>query len=179
VILSEGAACREVERFTRAYRWVEKVRSSGLVTQERTLDLGPFRDRLLHADLTGAAFDAGWRAVPWSEKLLGRLVLPVLALAMGLAGPKRWLAKNLEQDDLPSRQEILLAGLFKSEAVIVDARDTHLRQVITAYHREHAAERRIVGVLWGAGHMRAITRVLLQELGYRVAIAEWVTVLTF
>ena len=60
------------------------------------------------------------------------------------------MTKNLEQDDLPSRQEVLLAGLFKSEAVIVDARDAHLRQVITAYHREHAAERRIVGVLWGA-----------------------------
>ena len=173
-ILYEGVASRQVERFTRAYRWVEKVRSSGLVTQD-ALDLRPFRDRLIHADLAGESFDAGWRGVPWWDKLLRQLALPWLMLAMGLAGPRRWLARTLEQDDLPSRQEVLMAGVFAGDAVILGARDAHLREVILAYQRDHGFEHQTVGVLWGAGHMRAITHVLLQELGYRVAGAEWLT----
>ena len=172
-------ASREVERFTRAYRWVEKVRSSGLVTQERTLDLGPFRDRLLHADLTGAAFDAGWRAVPWSDKLLGRLVLPVLTLAMV------WRAQALGDQEPGAGRFALVPGGPPGRPL--QERGGHRgragRPPAAGHHclppgaRGRAPER--VGVLWGARHMRAVTRVLLQELGYGVAGAEWVTVLMF
>jgi hypothetical protein len=36
--------------------------------------------------------------------------------------------------------------------------------------------RSLVGVCWGAGHMRAVIALLHTRLGYRIVSASWITV---
>jgi len=49
---------------------------------------------------------------------------------------------------------------------------THLQKL----YDSHRQDKKIVGVVYGARHMRNIIRFLLGRLNYRVAKAEWVTV---
>lgn len=86
-------------------------------------------------------------------------------------------------DDLPSRDEVLYQDemLDNMDALLVDERDRHLIRQIESLH--NAATSKVgttdvqtIGILYGAWHMRAVMRFLLDDLKYRVADAEWITV---
>jgi hypothetical protein len=64
----------------------------------------------------------------------------------------------------------------KLDTLLLDERDrqliTHLKNLCDSHRRD----KMIVGVVYGAMHMRNIIRFLLGGLNYRVEKAEWVTV---
>lgn len=55
-------------------------------------------------------------------------------------------------------------------------RDARLIRVLGEIHRDRAAERVKVGVVFGAYHMPAVAAHLCGQLGYIAASAEWLTV---
>jgi hypothetical protein len=62
------------------------------------------------------------------------------------------------------------------DALLLDERDRRLITHIQKLYDFHRQDKKIVGVVYGARHMRNIIRFLLGSLNYRVAKAEWVTV---
>jgi hypothetical protein len=120
-----------------------------------------------------------WRQIPRHERAFLVLGLPVILLAMCLAGPRRTLSTYLEREDLPSRTEILMADAYRSEDLILTQRDQLLANRIRSLVSEPAKAPGVVGIVWGARHMPAVTRILLGELHYRVRAAEWVTAFTY
>jgi hypothetical protein len=58
----------------------------------------------------------------------------------------------------------------------MDERDRRLNTHLQKLYDSHRQDKKIVGVVYGARHMRNIIRFLLGRLNYRVAKAEWVTV---
>src|SRR5207249_1145298 len=98
-----------------------------------------------------------------------------------LYGTRAYLARQMDLDDLPSRREILAAGgdFDPVDEAIINRRDARLLEHLQqAYQDQTPDAPRVIGVVWGARHMRAVTRLLMGKLKYRVATAEWITVFT-
>jgi hypothetical protein len=164
---------------TTSHRIAGRIRGSGLVAQGEAFDLWSLGPRVVNTDVSGEEFDARWRKVALRERLFLAVGLPIFVAAMCLAGPKRALAPYLERNNLPSREEELRSGEMQSDEVLVSYRDAHLLRLIEEFLERRSGEKQIVGIVWGAGHMRGITRLLLDKLGFRVSSAEWITVFEF
>jgi hypothetical protein len=106
------------------------------------------------------------------------LAVPVIAGFLYLFGTRQLLAEHCQVEDLPSRREILRHGdvLPGFERLIVDHRDAHLLRVIEETCEKAGSENMRVAIVYGARHMRAVTRLLMGKLGYRVLDAEWIIV---
>ncbi|HEX6451566.1 MAG TPA: hypothetical protein VF060_19140 [Trebonia sp.] len=127
---------------------------------EADLDAGP--DSAVHqlksrvADVAGAA----------TIGLVRKFIDPKIAPSLDQAEAYDDSAENLTGGRL---DQIL-------EYNIVTVRDARLVRVLDRIHRDHAAEAVRVGVVWGAGHMPAVSAHLGRDLGYIAASAEWLTV---
>lgn len=178
LILIEGIESRKVTLLTRSYRWVDQVRRLGLVTQQ-SAKLIPPTARVIRTDLDGRDFDAGWKKLPFWERALVSLTIPIFAGYMMLHGTKDLIARNLAMEDLPSREEMMLSGALKIESLIMDQRDAVLLGHVQWVHDEHQHHDMTVAVVYGASHLRAVTTYLSRKLGYHVAKADWLTVFRF
>jgi hypothetical protein len=178
-ILVEGISSRRISLLFRAYGMVDRSRRLDLVSQSRGLNFAELQAKLVHADLTRKEFDEHWDRLPIAERLFYALFAPLVLGYMLLVGPERVLARHLQVDDLPTRAEILMAGgpFAKSDELIVDRRDARLLQLVSELDQNQGGDARIVGVVYGAQHIRAVARLLLGGLGYHVVQAEWVTVI--
>lgn len=180
-ILIEGVTSRRVSLLFRAYRMAERSRELDLVSQGQALKLGDLRATLIRADLTTKEFDEQWDRLPIADRLFLALFAPLVLGYMLLVGPQRVLARHLQVDDLPTREEVLLTGgpLARSDELIVDRRDARLLELISELDQHQPGDSRTIGVVYGAQHMRAVARLLLGRLRYRIAEAEWVTVVEY
>ena len=81
-------------------------------------------------------------------------------------------------EDLQSSDEILLQddSFEELDTLLVDERDRQLITNLKKLHDSQRQDKKVVGVVYGARHMRNAIRFLLVGLKYRVAKAEWVTV---
>jgi hypothetical protein len=132
---------------------------------------------VINADISGADFDDGWRRLPLGERVALYFVVPLVAAFMYFFGTRSLLAKHLQIDDLPSRDEILRGDVLPGfNHLLVDQRDAHLLRVIEDVCEETGPEKRCIGIVYGARHMRAVAGLLMHKLRYRVAGAEWITV---
>jgi hypothetical protein len=173
VILFEGVRSQTVSRLTTVYRQAAKNRRLGFVVQSH-MQRDHLADTLVHADLDAAEFERRWRELPWVQRWL----MPLLSLAMGLAlrffGTRERIAARLDMDLLPSRQDVL--GDHEARQVILDSRDAHLLEAIDAQLSARHGTVCTIGVLYGAGHMRAVIRHLTDAHGFSVGSGEWVVV---
>ena len=177
LILVEGVRSPRVAVLTSWYMVIERTPRFGLVTQRHLSRVIP-GDKAVNADMAGAAFEAGWGRIPLKERLMLYSLLPLLALYLRLFGTKEMLARHLTFDDLPSREEVLRVGegFDAFDDLVMDQRDVILIDRIKSLVDERPSESRRVGIVYGAHHMRSVTRLLVGTLRYRVAGAEWITV---
>lgn len=180
VIFAEGVASRHAALLTLAYGAVAKVKDLHLVTQ-RALDLRPLSSKVVHTDVTGPEFENGWSHIPLRERLILTAAVPMAAAYMYLFGTKEFVAKHCGVEHLPSREEVLRPGesFEKLDELVIGQRDAKLLRHIEDFHQCHGSETKVVGIVWGAGHMRSVVRLLLGKLSYRVAKAEWITVFEY
>ncbi len=72
---------------------------------------------------------------------------------------------------------MLQDGSFEElDALLVDERDRDLIRRIENLYGASQNDKKVVGVIYEAMHIRNVTRFLLHKLNYKVAKAEWVTV---
>lgn len=181
LILVEGVGGSTAQLLTLAYRQMARSKRLDLVTQSDALHLGPDRSRVIHADLSAEEFARGWRQVPLALRLLLLVVAPLYGLYLSVFGTRDLIARYAEFNDLPSRDEVLRydPAFAKLEEALTGQRDARVIQTIDEVLRGADGTKKLVGILFGARHLRAIIRYLTENHGYVVANAEWVTVFVF
>lgn len=178
LILAEGVDSRKASLLTRSYRVVKKIRRMDLVTQQEGMKISSLREKIMNADMGGRAFDEHWSSLPVALKAQIIFLMPVYVVYLFLFGTRETIAENVALEDLPSSDEILSRdeNLEELDSLLVDERDRYLIRHIESLHRANHKDKRRVGVVYGAMHMRNVMSFLLRKLKYRVAKAEWVTV---
>jgi len=147
-----------------------------LVTQGDALEVSELKDRIINSDMKGRAFDERWSALPFRVRAQLILLVPIYAIYLLLFGTRETLAENIALEDLPAEDE----GLFQDDhfagfdSLVIDERDrillSHLKNLANANGT------RMVGIVYGARHMRSAVNFLVNVLDYRVAKADWITV---
>jgi hypothetical protein len=178
LILAEGVDSRKASLLTRSYRIVKRIRRMDLVTQQEGMKVANFRDKLMNADMEGRAFDEQWSSLPLALRAQIFLLVPVYVIYLFLFGTRETIAENIAVEDLPSSNEVLLQDddFDKLDALLMGERDRRLIRNITSLNEANGKDKKIVGVVFGAMHMRNVTSFLLHKLRYRITKAEWVIV---
>jgi hypothetical protein len=178
LILAEGVDSRKASLLTRSYRIVKRIRRMDLVTQQEGMKVASFRDKLRNADMEVRAFDERWSSIPLALRAQIFFLVPVYVIYLFLFGTRETIAENIAVEDLPSSNEVLLQDddFDKLDALLIDERDRRLIRNIANLDEANGKDKKTVGVVFGAMHMRNVTSFLLHKLKYRIAKAEWVTV---
>ena len=177
-ILAEGVSSKRASLLTLSYRIVKRIKRMDLVTQKDGLNLAGLRDRIVNADMSGRAFDERWSSLPLLLRVQLFLIIPAYVIYLLLVGTRETLAEEIALDDLPSSNEVLFAddSLASLDALIIDERDRSLITRIKELHDCEGMRAQVVGVVYGARHMRNVMSFLQWNLKYKVSIAEWVKV---
>jgi hypothetical protein len=178
LILVEGVKTKKAALLTISYSVVKKIKRMELVTQQDALRLSELPLKIINSDMSGQNFDKGWVSLPLSLRALFVLLIPLYVIYLFLFGTRNYIARNMTLNDLPSRDEILNTDedFEKLDALMIDARDKHLITVIEKLLSEKGGERKTIGIVYGARHMRNIVLYLQKKQSYKIAGAEWVTV---
>jgi hypothetical protein len=176
-ILFEGVPGNKARFLNRLYGLVEKQKRLGLVTQS-ALRLGDFRDKLIHADVSAQEFDSHWSSLPLRLRFLFGLATPIVFVYVSLFWTREEIARHLEIEDLPSREKILSwdEDTEAMDDVLLSTRDARLIQIVGEHHKQNRDRAIKTAILYGAGHMPAVTRFLMGKLGYRISASEWLLV---
>ena len=177
LILAEGVKSKRANLITLSYRIVKHIRRMDLVTQQDGMRIESLREKIVSADIDGAAFDERWSRLPITLRAQLLVLVPVFVVYLFLFGTRETLAENIALDDLPSSDEIILDDeeFEPLDALIVDERDRILIEHIARLEGQQK-EAKQIGIVYGAQHMRSTMRFLMQKLNYRVAKSEWVKV---
>ena len=177
LILAEGVKSRRANVLTLSYRIVRHIRRMDLVTQQDGMRIECLHEKILRADIDSAAFDERWSRLPISLRAQLLVLVPIFVVYLFLFGTRETLAENIALDDLPSPEEILSDNEDSEplESLIIDERDRILIEHI-ARLEDQQHEAKLIGIVYGAGHMRSTMRFLMQKLNYRIAKSEWVKV---
>ncbi len=178
LILMEGVNSRRTSLLTLSYRIVKKIRRIGLITQSDGMKLSIFRDKVLNSDMAGHLFDDRWSALPLGLRAQIFAFVPLYVVYLFFFGTRETLADDLALQALPSRDETLLQdeNFEKLDDLLIDKRDRKLIDNIERLHDADRHDKKTVGVVYGAMHMRNIVSFLLRKFNYKITKAEWVTV---
>lgn len=180
LIVAEGVSGRSLitRALTLAYRLPGRSRRLDLVVQR--IDYAGLGIPVIRPDLTARQFRQRWRAIPALQRLAVWCLLPPAALAVRVFGTRRFMARHLSLDDLPTSEDHMARSVAgELLELIVDHRDGLLIAALASIHEERCAEPVTVAVVYGAGHLPAVVRALLARYGYRPLTAEWLTVFDF
>jgi hypothetical protein len=178
VVLVEGVRSPITRRITRSYRWIKGSKRMNLVLQSAYSSPPNSTARIVHADLSGEEFAALWRKVPLRVRAFVYVAAPLIGLRHRWFGTRTSFAKGHSLDDLPSRNEVMR---FSPETIaltqaVIHARDVRLVERLGEELDNPTSGVERLAIVYGAGHMRAVLRELLQRRGYRVKKGEWLTV---
>lgn len=176
-LLAEGVNSAVVKQLTRSYRWMAFDRL-GLVLQP-SIKGRSGRAQIIHADLSAREFEEAWARLP----LWMRLVAPAYSTGVGLhrflTMSRDRLVENRGMDELSSRDD-LLGWSPDQEAlmrVILDIRDERLCSVLLGLLEANREQDGTIAIVYGARHMRAVLRLLVQQGSFRVRKADWMPVI--
>jgi hypothetical protein len=176
VIVVEGirGKSRQVSTLTLAYRFAPRRRRNGLEEQSDAALL-PAGVAVINPDVTAAEAVADLKRVSRWMYLLLLLSAPVMGLVFAWRGPRVFL-NDVEIDDLPktsSAEELAEDPILDA---MTDRRDQMLLDALGKIHADRGDQPITVAVLYGAGHIGAVTAGLRDRYGYRPRAAEWLTV---
>jgi hypothetical protein len=179
LVIAEGIKGSTTARaLTRSYRGLADHERLGLVVQD--IDFDTLGVPVVCPDMTGEEFDDRWRRLPLKERAALAALVPAFVAGMRLLGTRRFIARHLQVEDLPSDAEDEASDFWTGmDDLVLHRRDRLLVGAVTHVHHARAGrpEPFTAGILYGAGHMRAVTTALM-DLGYRPAESQWLTVFT-
>ncbi|HET9173315.1 MAG TPA: hypothetical protein VFN97_28050 [Actinospica sp.] len=185
VIVSEGVAGPTLQSNAMdfANRYFPRGHQHGIVGQTEELVL-PAGIPVIRPDVDPAVPALDLRNVPGLRRLAPatgiNLALVtsahVISTALAIAGPRVLCDKDLEIHDFPFTAREQSASDSEFVHALTDARDRKLLQALTDVHEERRLEPIKVGVVYGAGHIPAVSNGLADRYRYRPRKAEWMTV---
>ncbi len=120
-----------------------------------------------------------WSQVPWYIRLAILPIAPLYGAYHYLTATKESIGKQMKREDLASAEQIT-RGDFAPEldAAIMTRRDAKLVAAIDSMIASTNAST-TVGIVYGAGHMQAVTAALMEKHHYRVNSSEWIAVFDY
>jgi hypothetical protein len=175
VILFEGVRSFRSWLLTRAYAIPVRRKRLGLVLQRDALPLRG-RQEKIHADVSSAEFSSAWRAIPLYQRAVILIAAPLYGVWLYFTASRRSIAKGRNVEEVRSDRELAIAKASPElEDALLATRDERLVEDLSAAIDTHDAGNRI-GVVYGAAHMRVVTRLLAARYQYRVVESEWMMV---
>ena len=179
VVLFEGVRSFRVGMLTRAYSIATRSKRMGLVLQGDALDIPSVKQERIHADVSADEFADAWDDVPLYQRALLLFGAPLYGLWMYFAGSRQSIGRKLNTDSLESREDLERSEEAPElEAALGTTRDLRLVEEVSRAVEQNGAGTRI-GVIYGAAHMRVVSRLLMHKYGYRVVESEWMTVFSY
>jgi hypothetical protein len=179
LIVAEGisGSSAAASALTSVYRFTS--RRMNLKTQQ--LDLSSLQVPIINPDFTGEQFDAGFARLPRLFRLMVFALFPIVGVYMALVGSRAALARYLETDDLPTREELatMTGNWERLDSLLRNKRDEPLLRCLDEIHQQRCSEDIDVAVVYGALHMRAVVEYLSARYGYFPRKADWITILSF
>jgi hypothetical protein len=178
IVLYEGVRTLRVRVLTLSYRIVARRKRLGLVAQDASLLRG-LRGRLIHSDIAPGEFNDNWSQVPWHIRLAILLIAPLYGGYHYLTATKESIGRQMKREDLASADEVMRGDFAPAiDAAIVTTRDAKLVAAIDSMIVSTDTPT-TVGIVYGAGHMQAVTAALIEKHHYRVNGSEWLTVFDY
>jgi hypothetical protein len=178
LVVAEGAGKSLVTRaLTLAYRLPGRSRRLDLVVQR--IDFDRLAVPVIRADITVEQFRRRWRAIPVLQRLAVWCAVPLFAVGLWLFGTRRLIGSYMSRDDKPRRRDPADGRFGQLHELLVHHRDELLLDALASIHEAHRAEPVEVAVVYGAGHMPAVTHGMRDRYGYRAQTAEWLTIFDF
>ena len=176
LILYEGVRLRPPLGLLMPHEAVAGNPRLGLVSQY-TMKTDHIQEKMVHADVSAEEFRERWRSIPIRRQLILYLTAPLMLLYCRYLLTRRILARHMGLMLKKSRDEILYRDDDDPfRAIILGWRDEQLITQIEKYRHSPTHADHNIAVLYGANHMRAVLRHLLNEADYRVADGEWTVV---
>jgi hypothetical protein len=178
-LLYEGVRTFSSRLLTQSYRLAVRRRRLRLVTQASVLRWEDLPGRRIHADVTGEEFTDQWRRVPWHTRVALAVLAPLYGAWMFLTASRSKIARRAGVEDLESRRDLLRGvDMPEYDHAMFGARDAKLVAAVDAIVAGEPVARR-AAVVFGASHMRVVSRRLLEHHGYRIASSDWLTVMAY
>jgi hypothetical protein len=180
LIVAEGISGRSVASWALAlaYRLPARNRRLGLTVQD--IDYASLGVPVLVPDMTARQFGKGLRSISLLQRLAVLCLIPPIAFSFAVLGTRRTLSRYLDTDDLPTYVDDQVRQAFPQlTELVLEHRDSLLVDCLESIHRTRQHEDIDVAVVYGAGHMRSVTRELFGRHGYRPRSADWMTVFDF
>ncbi|PHN07197.1 hypothetical protein [Flavilitoribacter nigricans] len=165
-IIYEGVASKKSNDVTRHYR--RFAGNLGLVTQNEVLKMNELPGKLIHADFTHETGAEEWRKLRFYDKLKMRVLHPLKMYYYSRNMDRRKLVKEF----MPSAEENWMAyGPLEDEAgsmwnYIITARDNILRNTVRQKLEQEGRAEKLIGVVYGAAHMKVVIRLLIDQYRY-------------
>ena len=178
LVLFEGVRSFRARMLTRAYSIATHNKHLGLVQQKDALAVSMLNQKKIHADVSTDEFRAAWADLPWHQRLLLLFGAPLFGLWLYLTGTRQSIGRRMNSEELESSRDFerfdRTPGL---EKVFATTRDLRLMEEVSRAVEASGVGR--VGVIYGAAHMRSVSRLLTNKYGYRVVESEWVMVFDY
>lgn len=179
LILFEGVRTFSGKMLTLAYRLVARRKRLNLVVQNVALPLRGLAPRLICADVSSGEFQENWASIPWHLRLALVVGAPIYGAYQYLTATRESIGRRLSTEDIQSREDTQLREMNPEfHKALLDRRDAKLSAAVEAVLAEPKSLA-VVGIIYGAAHMRSVTDLLVSKYGFRVAHAEWLTVFDY
>ena len=180
VVLTEGVKSKTSKLITYSYRSIVKNHGLGLVLQTK-LSSNDINGEIIHADVSAEEFENKWKSIPFFSRIKLSTLFPLYGLYLRYFGSREMIAKNVQNTEIAwSRADLLNNDddWEKAKDVLLDWRDENLLRILDETISEHKTENVNIGILYGASHMRAVTKFLMNYHNYHVTDSEWLEVIS-
>ena len=165
-IFYEGAQVSGINLISNQYKRIAK--KLNLVTQNESFNYEGLRHKLTHADFDLASGNEAFITLKFSEKLIQLFLLPAVLFIQSLELTRERYAKQM----MTSSEEAYLAfGPIEDEEgtsrnLIMNQREQIIFNKINQKMELESSKEKTIGIMYGAGHMKTISRFLIDKLNY-------------
>ncbi|HEY0683481.1 MAG TPA: hypothetical protein VGD45_14195 [Steroidobacter sp.] len=179
VVLFEGVRSFRAWMITRAYSIATHNKRLGLVQQRHALPVATLSQRKIHADVSTDQFHAAWADIPWYQRALLFFGAPLFGLWLYFTGTRQSIGRRLNTEEVELNRDFERFELRPElEKMFATTRDLRLvDEVAKAVETSGVGTR--IAVLYGAAHMRIVSRLLTGKYRYRVVESEWIMVFDY
>lgn len=177
-ILYEGAHIPGIQLFSNEYKRI--AHRVGLVTQLQSFNYQGLREKLTHTDYDKESGRIAWNRLNWIEKLRLLVIKPLKLRIQYYNASRRLIAKAF----MPSNEEAWLAYgpapdvEGTAENLMLRSRDNLIINAIKDRIKTQGKMEKLIGIMYGAGHMKFIANFLTRENGFFPQSGEFVHVFT-
>ena len=150
----------------------------GLVMQNDALKLRELELKITHGDFTAEEAKSEWKEVKLSERLKDRIVDPLRLYFMSSKMSRKKLAKFFMKSY--AENHLAYGPSFDEKGTTENfycaRREKKVFEIIKQRMSIEKNHEKVIGILYGAGHMDRFSRKLIDNYGYHVCNGQFVKV---